>query len=163
AGRRRQRRRIRRLRPGRRDHRHRDQHHLRRRDRLTETNRSPKREDSQTQADTCPGEHRPEPEVGAEAASNTGSGCVAAARFWTSESPRCSLQSSVPAGLLERSTLVAVDEASWIALEPEGGETLRAALRRTLRDAIRAGALREGVRLPASRVLARQLGVSRGV
>jgi GntR family transcriptional regulator / MocR family aminotransferase len=56
-----------------------------------------------------------------------------------------------------------IDEASWIALEPEPGETLRAAVRRTLRDAIRAGALREGVRLPASRVLAQQLGVSRGV
>jgi GntR family transcriptional regulator / MocR family aminotransferase len=58
---------------------------------------------------------------------------------------------------------MAIDEASWIVLDPEGGETLRAALRRTLRDAVRTGALREGVRLPASRVLARQLGVSRGV
>jgi GntR family transcriptional regulator / MocR family aminotransferase len=58
---------------------------------------------------------------------------------------------------------MAIDEASWIVLEPGRGETLRAALRRTLRDAIRAGALREGVRLPASRVLSRQLGVSRGV
>jgi GntR family transcriptional regulator/MocR family aminotransferase len=56
-----------------------------------------------------------------------------------------------------------IDEASWIALEPETGETLRAALRRTLRDAIRAGALRKGVRLPASRTLAHHLGVSRGV
>jgi GntR family transcriptional regulator/MocR family aminotransferase len=55
------------------------------------------------------------------------------------------------------------DEASWIALERLPGETLRTALRRTLRDAICSGALREGVRLPASRVLARQLGVSRGV
>jgi GntR family transcriptional regulator / MocR family aminotransferase len=55
------------------------------------------------------------------------------------------------------------DEAGWLALEPEPGETLRSALRRTLRDAIRAGALREGVRLPASRALARHLGVSRGV
>ena len=64
---------------------------------------------------------------------------------------------------MQRSSRVAIDEASWIALEPGRGETLRAALRRTLRDAIRAGALREGVRLPASRVLARQLGVSRGV
>jgi GntR family transcriptional regulator / MocR family aminotransferase len=58
---------------------------------------------------------------------------------------------------------VVFDEASWIALDPRRRETLRAALRRALRDAIRAGALREGVRLPASRVLARQLGVSRGV
>ncbi len=55
------------------------------------------------------------------------------------------------------------DEASWISLDPRAGETLRAALERTLRDAIRAGALRQGVRLPASRVLARSLGVSRGV
>jgi GntR family transcriptional regulator / MocR family aminotransferase len=55
------------------------------------------------------------------------------------------------------------NEASWIALEREPGETLRAGLRRTLLAAIRSGALREGVRLPASRVLARQLGVSRGV
>jgi GntR family transcriptional regulator/MocR family aminotransferase len=58
---------------------------------------------------------------------------------------------------------VHVDEASWLTLEPRPGETLRSALGRALRDAIRAGALREGVRLPASRVLARHLGVSRGV
>ena len=50
-----------------------------------------------------------------------------------------------------------------MTLERGPGETLRAALERTLRDAIRAGALREGVGLPASRVLARALGVSRGV
>jgi GntR family transcriptional regulator / MocR family aminotransferase len=43
------------------------------------------------------------------------------------------------------------------------GETLRGALERGLRDAILSGALREGVRLPASRALARELGVSRGV
>ena len=43
------------------------------------------------------------------------------------------------------------------------GETLRAALERTLRDAIRSGALRDGVRLPSSRALAQALGVSRGV
>jgi GntR family transcriptional regulator / MocR family aminotransferase len=55
------------------------------------------------------------------------------------------------------------DEASWLFLETAPGETLRAALRRTLRSAIRTGALREGVRLPASRRLAGQLGVSRGV
>jgi GntR family transcriptional regulator/MocR family aminotransferase len=56
-----------------------------------------------------------------------------------------------------------IDEASWLTLQPAAGETLRAALERTLRDAIRAGALREGVRLPSSRVLARSLCVSRGV
>jgi GntR family transcriptional regulator / MocR family aminotransferase len=58
---------------------------------------------------------------------------------------------------------VQLDEPSWLTLEPRAGETLRAALERALRDAIRAGALREGVRLPSSRVLARSLGVSRGV
>ena len=58
---------------------------------------------------------------------------------------------------------MAIDEASWLALEPRPGETLRACLARTLRDAVRGGALREGVRLPSSRTLARQLGVSRGV
>src|SRR6266545_6448755 len=56
-----------------------------------------------------------------------------------------------------------LDEARWLPLEPRRGETLRAALGRTLRDAIRAGALREGVRLPSSRALALSLGVSRGV
>jgi len=58
---------------------------------------------------------------------------------------------------------VELDEARWLALEPEPGETLRVALARTLRDAIRDGALREGVRLPSSRALAEGLGVSRGV
>jgi GntR family transcriptional regulator/MocR family aminotransferase len=58
---------------------------------------------------------------------------------------------------------VAIDEASWIAVERLPGETLRACLERTVRDAIRGGALREGVRLPSSRALAQQLGVSRGV
>jgi GntR family transcriptional regulator/MocR family aminotransferase len=55
------------------------------------------------------------------------------------------------------------DEARWLPLHPSPGETLRAALERTLREAILSGALREGVRLPASRALARTLGVSRGV
>ena len=55
------------------------------------------------------------------------------------------------------------DEARWLTLERGPGETLRAALGRTLREAIRAGALREGVRLPSSRALALDLGVSRGV
>jgi GntR family transcriptional regulator / MocR family aminotransferase len=56
-----------------------------------------------------------------------------------------------------------VDEPSWLTLNRRSGETLRAALERTLRDAIRSGALREGVRLPSSRVLAQSLSVSRGV
>lgn len=56
-----------------------------------------------------------------------------------------------------------VDEASWLQLEPRAGETLRGALERILRDAILSGALREGVKLPPSRALAREFGVSRGV
>jgi GntR family transcriptional regulator/MocR family aminotransferase len=64
---------------------------------------------------------------------------------------------------MKRATAVDVDEASWLTLEPGEGETLRSALERTLRDAILSGALREGVRLPASRALAGALGVSRGV
>lgn len=49
------------------------------------------------------------------------------------------------------------------ALERRPGETLRTCLERTLRDAIRERSLRPGVRLPASRILATQLRVSRGV
>jgi GntR family transcriptional regulator / MocR family aminotransferase len=55
------------------------------------------------------------------------------------------------------------DEARWLSLDRSSGETLRAALERTLRDEILGGALRAGVRLPASRAFALQLGVSRGV
>jgi GntR family transcriptional regulator / MocR family aminotransferase len=50
-----------------------------------------------------------------------------------------------------------------LTFERDPGETLRAALERALRDEIRAGALRAGVRLPSSRALAHALGVSRGV
>jgi GntR family transcriptional regulator/MocR family aminotransferase len=64
---------------------------------------------------------------------------------------------------MARTTECRIDEASWLSLERRAGETLRAALERSLRDAIREGALRAGVRLPSSRALARQLGVSRGV
>jgi GntR family transcriptional regulator/MocR family aminotransferase len=54
-------------------------------------------------------------------------------------------------------------EARWLRLEQRAGETLRAATERMLREAICSGALRPGVRLPSSRALAAQLGVSRGV
>ncbi len=54
-------------------------------------------------------------------------------------------------------------ESSWLQLTPLPHETLRAALERTLREAILDGALRPGVRLPSSRALAAELGVSRGV
>jgi len=50
-----------------------------------------------------------------------------------------------------------------VALDHGGGEPLRRQLAGELRDAIRGGRLRTGVRLPASRPLAAQLGVSRGV
>ena len=55
------------------------------------------------------------------------------------------------------------DETTWWSLQRRPGETLRAGLERTLRDAILSGALRAGVSLPASRKLATELGVSRGV
>jgi GntR family transcriptional regulator / MocR family aminotransferase len=64
---------------------------------------------------------------------------------------------------MPRATEAQFDEASAWPLEPRPGETLRACLERTLRDAIREGSLRSGVELPASRRLATQLGVSRGV
>jgi GntR family transcriptional regulator / MocR family aminotransferase len=59
--------------------------------------------------------------------------------------------------------LLQVDEARWLRLDRRDGETLRAAAERMLREAICSGALRPGVRLPSSRALAAQLGVSRGV
>ncbi|HZN88305.1 MAG TPA: PLP-dependent aminotransferase family protein [Thermoleophilaceae bacterium] len=58
---------------------------------------------------------------------------------------------------------MSINEASWLRLERTRGETLRSALERTLRDGIAEGALRAGTRLPSSRALAAQLGVSRGV
>src|SRR5262245_6992375 len=64
---------------------------------------------------------------------------------------------------MKRATEEPIDEASWLRLDRTSGETLRAALGRTLRDAIHEGSLRPGVRLPSSRALAAQLGVSRGV
>ena len=50
-----------------------------------------------------------------------------------------------------------------VGLRRDGGDPLRRQLAAELRAAIRAGRLRTGVRLPASRALAAQLGVSRGV
>jgi GntR family transcriptional regulator / MocR family aminotransferase len=64
---------------------------------------------------------------------------------------------------MARSNAVASDEARWLSLERRAGETLRSALERTLREAIVSRAFRAGVRLPASRALAHQLGVSRRV
>jgi GntR family transcriptional regulator/MocR family aminotransferase len=64
---------------------------------------------------------------------------------------------------MARATRSRVDEARWIRVEPAPAETLRSAVERTLREAILGGALRPGVRLPSSRALAAQLGVSRGV
>jgi len=64
---------------------------------------------------------------------------------------------------MTRATEEQFDEASLWKLERHAGESLRACLERTLRDAIREGSLRAGVELPASRRLADQLGVSRGV
>jgi GntR family transcriptional regulator/MocR family aminotransferase len=64
----------------------------------------------------------------------------------------------------DEATAGAVLEADLlVALDPAAAEPLRRQLARELRDAIRAGRLRTGVRLPASRSLAAQLGVSRGV
>ena len=59
----------------------------------------------------------------------------------------------------------------WSGLSPEllvrldrsAGRPLRAQLEASLRDAIRSGRLRGGERLPSSRELARELGVSRGM
>jgi len=59
----------------------------------------------------------------------------------------------------------------WSGLSPEllvrldrsSGQPLRAQLETCLRDAIRSGRLRGGERLPSSRELARELGLSRGI
>ena len=59
----------------------------------------------------------------------------------------------------------------WSGLSPEllvrldrsAREPLRAQLEASLREAIRGGRLRAGERLPSSRELARELGISRGM
>src|ERR1700733_12330244 len=74
----------------------------------------------------------------------------------------------MPAGTLVRSDFMAIE---WSGLSPEllvrldrsAGQPLRAQLEGSLRDAIRGGRLRAGERLPSSRELARELGVSRGM
>jgi GntR family transcriptional regulator / MocR family aminotransferase len=50
-----------------------------------------------------------------------------------------------------------------ITLDRQAGEPLRSQLERQLREAIRAGRLAVGERLPSSRELARELGLSRGL
>src|SRR5919204_3765114 len=50
-----------------------------------------------------------------------------------------------------------------LRLDRERPEPLRSQLERELRDAIRSGRLAAGERLPSSRVLARELGISRGL
>ncbi len=74
----------------------------------------------------------------------------------------------MPGGLLLRSNSMSIQ---WAGLGPELllrldrrlGEALGSQLERELREAIRSGRLRAGERLPSSRELARQLGVSRGL
>lgn len=56
------------------------------------------------------------------------------------------------------------DAVEFLAgLDRSGSETLTRQLERQLRDAVRSGALRPGARLPSTRGLAAQLGVSRGL
>ena len=50
-----------------------------------------------------------------------------------------------------------------LRLDRERGQPLRSQLEAGLRDAIRGGRLQGGERLPSSRELARELGVSRGL
>lgn len=62
-----------------------------------------------------------------------------------------------------RASSLTIDGSSWLALDRRDGETRRACLERTVREAIVGGALRAGTTLPSSRALALQLGLSRGV
>ncbi|WP_433181064.1 PLP-dependent aminotransferase family protein [Actinoallomurus sp. CA-150999] len=50
-----------------------------------------------------------------------------------------------------------------LAIDRDGREPMRCQLERQIRDAIRSGRLRVGERLPSSRLLARDLGLSRGL
>src|SRR5580700_5465515 len=70
--------------------------------------------------------------------------------------------------MLVRSDFMAIE---WSGLSPgllvrldrSASQPLRAQLEASLREAIRGGRLRAGERLPSSRELARELGVSRGM
>src|SRR5579863_5042250 len=70
--------------------------------------------------------------------------------------------------MVVRSNFMAI---KWSGLSPEllmrldrsAGQPLRAQLEASLREAIRDGRLHGGERLPSSRELARELGVSRGM
>src|ERR1700728_976369 len=74
----------------------------------------------------------------------------------------------MPAGTLVRSDFMAIE---WSGLSPgllvrldrSASQPLRVQLEASLREAIRGGRLRAGERLPSSRELARELGVSRGM
>src|SRR5918912_2022213 len=50
----------------------------------------------------------------------------------------------------------------FLKLSPAGGPRLRVQIEAALREAIRSGRLKRGTRLPPTRGLARDLGVSRG-
>jgi GntR family transcriptional regulator/MocR family aminotransferase len=79
-----------------------------------------------------------------------------------------SLHAKERTGSLIRSNFMGIE---WSGLSPEllvrldrsAGQPLRAQLEASLRDAIRSGRLRGGERLPSSRELARELGISRGM
>jgi GntR family transcriptional regulator/MocR family aminotransferase len=79
-----------------------------------------------------------------------------------------SLHAKERTGSLIRSNFMGIE---WSGLSPEllvrldrsSGQPLRAQLEASLRDAIRSGRLRGGERLPSSRELARELGISRGM
>jgi GntR family transcriptional regulator/MocR family aminotransferase len=73
-----------------------------------------------------------------------------------------------PSGFPIRSSSVSIQWAGLgpeilLELDRERPEPLRAQLERRLRDAIRSGRLQPGERLPSSREMARELGVSRGL
>ena len=71
-------------------------------------------------------------------------------------------------GTVTRTTLALLDDTSQplellLSVSREGRETLGAQIEGQLRRAIREGALRPGARMPSTRDLARQLGISRRI